>query len=146
MKTIQKKKAIAGVAAMLFAGTAAAFATGVLSTASAATSHNLMIKAPAGVVGVKIQSDPSKPYGPCLLVKEKEWNSVGVQVNDGDKQVVAGYSDVACATPIDSGAFAVPADLKTENFWYDWDAGRANIDPDPQHHGTPPQSPSMPLP
>ena len=143
MKTIQKKKAIAGVAAMLFAGTAAAFATGTLSSASAATSHNLMIKPPAGVVGVKIQSDLSKPYGPCLLVKEQEWNSVGVQVNDGDKQLIAGYSDVTCASPSDSGAFEVPADLKTENFWYDWDAGRPHPDPMPAPQ---PVSPPQPTP
>jgi hypothetical protein len=131
MKTIQAKKAIAGVAVTLFAGAAAAFATGVLSPASAATSHNLMIKPPAGVAGVKLQSDPSQPYGPCYPVKEREWNSIGLQVDAGGSALVAGYSDVSCGSPSNSGAFQVPTDLQTENFWYDWDAELPNPAPAP---------------
>lgn len=131
MKTLQTKKAIAGVATTLLAGTAAALATGILSPASAASSHNVMIKPPAGIAAVRIQSDPSQPYGPCSPVKEREWNSIGLQVDDGSTALVAGYSDIACGTPSDSGAFQVPTDLQTENFWYDWDAERPNPNPNP---------------
>jgi hypothetical protein len=115
---MRRKTVLGSIAATILASAATVVGMGALSPANAATSHHLMINPPNNVYSFQLYEDGR--YGECVIVKAEEWNSTGLQVTEGVRYPVVGYSDLSCRIPENSGGILVEQGHTLQNYWYHW--------------------------
>jgi hypothetical protein len=87
--------------------------------ANAATSHQITIRAAAGVGSVAFNVNPNSSSNKCFSVQSGQWKDTGVFADEGTANILYAYGDSNCHTSATVYLFGIPKNLTTQKFWFD---------------------------